>query len=423
MEKRLIERIKYWLQILLLPVYGFSFFIPRDKKLWVFGSTFGRRFADNPRYFYLYVVQRNINFSHQTEQDCILDNQISQIRSVWISQNREIVALLQEKGYPVYFKYSLKGIWSCLRGGVYFYDNYPKDISHWLSGGAIKINLWHGIPLKKIQHDNIHDTIRHPKNIVEKIKTFPRRLSDEKPSHYVLSTSEYMASIFKSAFQTKRVIVSGYPRNDAFGNHRLQNILSEKEEYFLSRMQNTKAKYRVLYMPTFRDSEEKFFEVIDLRELNRFLEKNHILLCVKLHCKSKLKQEFDRINSDNILVIDAETDPYIYIEESDLLITDYSSIYFDYMLSGKPIIFFHYDLEEYLQNSRQMYFDYEKYTPGKKAKNWQELMTLLSDMDKLTEQARNENPYEAMMKQFYDGYADRSSERLYNQICKIINIR
>lgn len=58
-----------------------------------------------------------------------------------------------------------------------------------------------------------------------------------------------------------------------------------------------------------------------------------------------------------------------------MLVTDYSSIYFDYLLLDKPIIFFNYDLEEYLNNSRDMYFNYDEFTPGRKYKtrlDWNE---------------------------------------------------
>ena len=180
--KKITEGIKYWGQLLLLPVYWFSFLFPRNKNIWLFGSTFGRRFADNPRYFYLYVSQM-----------------VPEVRAIWISHDKGIVEFLSREGYEAYYNHSLKGIWYCLRGKVYCFDNYSKDISFWLSGGALKFNMWHGIPLKKIQADNVFDKVRHPKNGWDKFKSFPRRLSDEKPSHYVLTTSEFMKPIFESA--------------------------------------------------------------------------------------------------------------------------------------------------------------------------------------------------------------------------------
>ena len=104
-----------------------------------------------------------------------------------------------------------------------------------------------------------------------------------------------------------------------------------------------------------------------------FLEENNILFCIKLHPKSKLNEEFRNIQSENIMVINKDADPYVFLKMADVLITDYSSIYFDYLLLDRPIIFFAYDLEEYLNDSREMYFDYDEFTPGEKVNDYQEL--------------------------------------------------
>lgn len=367
--KKIMEGIKYWGQLLLLPVYGFSFLFPRNKNIWLFGSTFGKRFADNPRYFFLYCSQHRKEFG---------------IRPIWISHEKEIVEFIGRNGYEAYYYHSLKGIWYALRGGVYFFDNYSKDINFWQSGRALKFNMWHGIPLKKIQADNVFDKVRHPKNGWDAFKSFPRRLSDEKSSHYVLTTSEFMKPIFESAFRTQKVSTVGYPRIDGFAFHDIQNLYTGTEQQALEKIQKLSAQnsnVKILYyMPTFRDSETEFFDVMNLEGFNQFLKENHFVFCTKLHPKSKLRQQFQAIDGGNIINIDADTDPYVFIPVSDMLITDYSSIYFDYLFTDKPIVFFDYDLETYLKDSREMYFDYEEYTPGIKARNQKELEQAILDM-------------------------------------------
>ena len=362
---KITDRLKYWGQLLLLPVYWLSFLFPRSKKIWLFGSTFGRRFADNPRYLYLYVSQHKAEFG---------------IRPVWISHNNSVVQILNAEGYEAYMYHSLKGIWFALRGKVYLFDNYSKDINFWQSGGAMKVNLWHGIPLKKIQHDNVFDKFRHPKNLWEKIKNFPRNISDEKPNHYVLTTSENLKPIFSSAFQTDNVLVTGYPRNEVLILDEIQNVYSEEERKdrkriteFLEDRSDSQNKKMVFYMPTFRQRENLFFNNFDKDDFQMFLKKNNILFCIKLHPKSKLNKEFKNIQSENIMVINKEADPYVFLKMADILITDYSSIYFDYLLLDRPIIFFAYDLKEYLSDSREMYFDYDEFTPGEKVWDYQGL--------------------------------------------------
>ena len=219
--------LKYWGQLFLLPIYGISFLFPRDKELWLFGSSFGRRFADNPRYFYQYCVKNKVQLN---------------IHPIWISHDKEIVKYLRSRGFEAYVYYSLKGFYYAIIGKVYLYDNYSKDINFWQSGGAIKINMWHGIPLKKIQADNKNDKFRHPKNLWEKWRNLPRNLSDEKPSDYVLTTSENLKTIFSSAFRTNNVITYGYPRIDYLISDKINYLLMPKEQeeldivkYFLNK--------------------------------------------------------------------------------------------------------------------------------------------------------------------------------------------
>lgn len=412
MRKKIINGLKYWGQLLLLPVYWLSFLFPRKKAIWLFGSTFGRRFADNPRYFYLYVSQ------HDTS-----------IRPIWISHDKELVAFLQGEGYEAYYYHSWKGIFYAIRGKVYLFDNYSKDINFWLSGGALKVNMWHGIPLKKIQADNRFDAFRHPKNGWEKFKCFPRNISDEKSSHYVLTTSEFMRPIFSSAFRTEHVLLSGYPRNDRLLSDQIQNVLPmlekkelEKISSFREREKNGKMVY---YMPTFRDSEKKFFEVMHLESFQRFLKEEHILFCVKLHPKSKLNAEFKALQTEEIQVIDKDADPYTFLEAADVLVTDYSSIYFDYLLTDRPVVFFDYDLEEYLSDTREMYFDYEEFTPGVKAVNQQELEDALKEAIRhqtVADMAEKEQ-YRTIKSKVFDEVKNAASPRMVQDIKDILKIR
>ena len=392
------KQIKYWCQLLLVLPYGLAFLMPRNKKLWVFGSTFGRSFTDNPKYFYLYLV----------------DQKPEQVRAVWITKNKEVLSFMKENRLEGYYLYSLKGIWLSLRAKVYLYDNYSKDICFTLSGGAIKLNLWHGIPLKKIQQDNVFDYIRNPRSLREKLYSIPRRISDEKPSNYVLCASEYYRDIFASAFRTKRVIVADYPRNDILKDLNKSIMLTELDKRAFEKINGRENKKIVLYMPTFRESEIKFFQVMNLEDFCNFLEREGLIFCVKLHPKSKLQAEFLKAGNENILVLDSKTDPYPLCRRADILVTDYSSIYFDYLLTDKPIIFFPYDYEEYLSDSRELYFDYMNFTPGIKVKNHQELKKALTEPD------RYRTERQALREKLIGTNPDSGSEQLFRQLWEIV---
>lgn len=348
-----INGLKYWGQLLLLPIYWLSFLMPRDKDIWLFGSTFGRRFADNPRYLYMYANQNKDRLK---------------LRPVWISHDKGIVDFLNSQGYEAYHYHSLKGIWLALRARVYVFDNYSKDINFWQSGGAVKVNLWHGTGNKKINYDNRFDKFRHPKNLWERWKYFPRRLSDEKPSHYVLASSECMAGIFASAFQVPRshVIVDGYPRNDVlFADCKMEILYTEEEEkiYGLMKGYQEKGYKNILYMPTFRESEDRFFDVMDLGKFNGFLQENNYIFYCKLHPKTKIASKFENIDYSNIVNVPLGVDSYTILGLADMLATDYSSVHTDYILLNRPSVLFTYDLQEYSASTRDCYFDYDSYMP------------------------------------------------------------
>ncbi|MDE5779175.1 MAG: CDP-glycerol glycerophosphotransferase family protein [Lachnospiraceae bacterium] len=386
--KQIINGMKYWGQLLLLPIYWLSFLFPRDKHIWLFGSTFGRRFADNPRYLYLYVSQHSDRASEQVKASrsdwkksghaFTEDENCKRIRPIWISHDKGIARFLNENGYEAYYYHSLKGIWYALRGKVYLFDNYSKDINFWLSGGAVKINLWHGVGNKCINYDNKHDKVRHPKNGWERFKYFPRCLSDEKPSHYILTTSPMMSEIFARAFQVpeSHVIETGYPRNDIlFKECNLQNLYQKEEEILMQHIEEWKVQRKTIlgYLPTFRPSEVKFFEVCDLAKFNSYLKTNNMVLVCKLHPKSVCKEAFEKIEYSHIYNVPAEVDVNCFLGKLDLLIADYSSVYSDYMLLDRPVVAFHYDYEEYSMDTRDAYFDFEEYMPEVRACNQAEL--------------------------------------------------
>lgn len=409
--RKIKDGVRYWGQLFLLPIYVLGRIIPRNKKIWLFGSTFGNRYADNPRYLFQYCSQKKMELG---------------IRPIWISRKHDIVEHLRKNGCESYYYHSLKGIWYALRGKVYIYDNYSKDINFWQSAGSVKINMWHGIPLKKIQADNIHDYYRNPRNWWERWTNIPRNISDEKPRDYVLTTSENLVEIFSSAFRTRNVLTSGYARTDYLISDEINNLLLPveqiEEKEVLDFLYSKNSGKIVYYMPTFRDSEVKFFEVMDLDLFQIFLEKNHILFCIKLHPKSKLRKEFAKISYRNIKIVHADSDPYVILKKTDVLVTDYSSIYFDFLLLDRPIVFFDYDLAEYLTKSREMYFEYEKVTPGEKAKDMKVLMEAI--LRGISEDKAYHSEYKEyrkkIKKRMFDNSENVSSQRLFQDICTIL---
>jgi len=362
--KKYFKYLKFLAGVFLWPIYLLSWLMPRDPKLWAFGSRLGSRFADNPKYLFLNI--------------CASKN--SSINPIWITRNKKIVSALREKNLPAYLLYSLKGIYYSLRAGVWVFDHKSNDICFWLSNGSKKVNLWHGIPLKKIEQDSSILELFRARGIKRFIYRCAVPWCYEKSEIY-LTPSSLTDEIFQSAFRApkEKLLCVGYPRCHALINKNF--LLESADDKGLIRViegKREKGKKVILYAPTFRDrSDEDFLEMIDLRHLNNFLLRYNAIFLIKPHPGSKFKNYFQRFSGTNIYLIDGESDIYPFLYNSDILITDYSSIYFDYLYLDRPIVFFPFDIERYLKNDREMYFDYQEFTPGAKVKDRDGLFSTL----------------------------------------------
>ncbi|MDE7088974.1 MAG: CDP-glycerol glycerophosphotransferase family protein, partial [Prevotella sp.] len=120
----------------------------------------------------------------------------------------------------------------------------------------------------------------------------------------------------------------------------------------------------------------------------------------------------------NIVILDKNMDVYPILPFTDVLITDYSSIYYDYILmENKGIILFPFDYDEYIKNSRDLAFDYLTYTPGCKAWNFEELYRLLFSESKLVPEERS-----WVIKQFWGDNYMESNKKIFEALKGILKI-
>lgn len=357
-------KLKYWLKspfrYLLIAL---AYLVRRDRNTWVFGSTSGL-FIDNSKYLFIYANEH-----------------INDINPVWISKNKETVKYINNLGFKAFHRKSFKGVYYTLKAKFYIYSWHISDISTWAYNGAVKINLWHGIPLKKIEFDiqtgptainyngSIKSRLKYPENYV-------------KPD-YILAPSEKVQSSFSSAFNVspERLMNFGYPRNEILVNnieYAIQFIKRFEPALSMNLLQKLQTYNEVfIYLPTWRDTGADIIynSKIEFKAINNILEKQNSLLLMKLHKHSQGKAGKEKFS--NIIYLNQNIDIYPLLQFTTTLITDYSSIIFDYALLKKRIIFFCYDKEDYI-NNREIYLDYEAITKNYEvAYNFNELLELL----------------------------------------------
>lgn len=354
---------------ILARVIGFplTFLIKRDPGLMIVINRPGSSFADNSKYFFAYANGMGGKNQHV----------------VMLAFDRDIQQLIVEAGGASVFHPSFKSLYLLLRCSTVVTDmDWFRFGSYPLTIGAKLIQLWHGAPIKHIELDLFRKRLNSVPALMRPIIKIQKWLIGRYPVYDVVVTTSqwFVDNVFSQCFKAKKFIASGYPRNDIlFGwpevdsiTYRLAWINVDKNALKNIRQAKSKGQKICLYVPTFRkDLVDPFETSINLNRLSQFATKNNLLMVLKLH---PFMHGHSYINNYlNIIEYNPLCDVYPLMPLCDMMITDYSSIFFDYLLLDRPILFFAYDLDVYLKHDRNMYFDYELMTPGMKCKNIDEL--------------------------------------------------
>jgi CDP-glycerol glycerophosphotransferase (TagB/SpsB family) len=168
-------------------------------------------------------------------------------------------------------------------------------------------------------------------------------------------------------------------------------------------------------MPTFRDSALSWIEGsgLDFDKLNIKLQQINTTLWLKLH-PLDVSNSIKPLAFSNIKILSGNIDMYPLLKSFDALVTDYSSIYFDYLLLNRPTIFFAYDLENYLSVDRDMYFDYDEMTPGPIIKTQSELEQEIISIAKSKDEYASER--QKIRNRVYDYRGGEASEHIFREL-------
>jgi CDP-glycerol glycerophosphotransferase len=345
---------------IIVTIYYTSKIFPKTWKIVVFGAENGIGFRGNPKYLFLEMVKN------------------PEYRCIWISKSQSVVNDLTSKGYTAYKHYSLKGIFYQLRAKLVIHSHSINDDFYKVFlGGAVSYNTWHGVGLKKVWGANnktFSYKILHEKSFIKRFFGKFVLKSNSAKINYVVSTSKRVSSYYPETFlvDKKNVLELGQVRNDIFFH------TSDEDSNIPDYIKENKV---ILYMPTHRNFGKLDTDinlVFDFKKLDDFCGKMGYTFIIKRHMYSggSVSKQYRHI----VDVSNENYDPQFLLKYTDVLLTDYSSCYTDYLLLDRPVVFYCYDLETYLQKSNEMYFDYFDVTPGPKPRTFSELLQSLTDM-------------------------------------------
>ena len=379
----------------------------RDANCWLFGEWFGKRCNDNSFFLANYIA------CHHPE-----------IKIYWVACEDADVSLLDESIKIVGYDDD-EALEIFKRAGVVIMNQGFIDFSskgYNFFRGAVTINLWHGVAWKKIGHDKTK-----VKGLVHDIHS---KVFDyfEKTDKY-LSLSHRYTDVLSTAFHAnnRSIIEAGYPRNLLFyssdwlysNRKSLIRRLTENEQ-----IDKPEKAVIILYMPTFRDNPSNLRSLDTLAEDSSFLEwmeNNNVFIIQKAHFVSQqrndlqVKQISTRIKTINDIA------PYEALGGADILITDYSSCFFDYLILDRPIIHYIYDYDNYKSADRGVYYEINDVACGKTALDESELKNAI--IKYVENQREDADLRKQRRKQFIEFESAESCETIFNELMQAARSR
>lgn len=360
-----LKYIKKILTTCIYAIYGMIYrFIPTDDHLVIFISFHGRGYSDNPRAIYEYMKSQE---------------RFKDYRFIWFikKQNQKNInipgAQIKTHQSLSYFYYLSKAKYWIINIKMPEFIKKKED--------QIYLQTWHGTPLKRLGKD-----IQ-----VGKDSTFYRtQMTYEEMIHsydddvakytYMISPNHFCTEVFQSAFgiNKERLIETGYPRNDY-----MTNISSKEITDIKNKLHIPLNKKVILYAPTWRDNSYNMsgytFELKADFHLWKEIFGNDYVLLFKPHYTIVNKYKEDTSLNGFLYSISAEAEINELYVISDALITDYSSVFFDYAILNRPIYFYMYDLKEYAEQLRGFYLDIYKDLPGQIYENEEKMLKDIKD--------------------------------------------
>ena len=419
--KKICKQIKSLIKIVhSFFAYWIFALVPKKKNLWVFSGFNKKNYMDNTKYLFEYIVKNH-----------------PEIEAVWVSKDKSVRKLLKENKMPVLNMTSLKGIWATAGAEIAFSDHFKMtdyDNRYGFNARTKFVQLWHGVgPKSSIPKGDFltNTTVKGARlssdiligdtdNILIKlikILKYPfiapfRELFEQ---YYMMCCpGQIFIDTFAAPIKTneKARFLVGNPRNILTYNNTSNDD-----------------KFRILYAPTYRwNMEDEQFMVNNfiknLPKLNEFLSKHNGELYLRLHPHT-WRNYTNKINDailqyDNIFK-DNSKDIYAELYKYSVLITDYSSIAQDFLITKQPVIYFAFDIDTIESTDQPFNKPYNEYLAGELTKDWSEnicaLEKLANGVDEYKE--RRMSVLESLLPSEYNNV--NNSKRIVEELKKRLN--
>ncbi|MDF9866997.1 CDP-glycerol glycerophosphotransferase (TagB/SpsB family) [Bacilli bacterium PM5-3] len=303
---------------------------PINEKMFFFESNLGRQYTGNPRYIYEKMLELYPDFDY-----------------VW-AYNGDPKNI---PGNPIVVERGSKKYYQLMAKSKYLINN-TNFLNSFLREETFYLQTWHGTPLKKLHYDrtNVEPYRREKANFYLRSRTW----------NALLSSNKYSTPHFKSAFRYDGPVLEfGYPANDIFSDEKKQK---EYKDRIRKQLNISDDKYVILYAPTWRGDKHlgnhifEFKLELDIEKLINELDENVVFL-IRSHHMSASDEVLNKLKG-RIINVSHWDDAIELMCASDLLITDYSSIIYDWYCSKKPALYYVPDVDQYLEN-RPIYYDFK----------------------------------------------------------------
>jgi len=397
-------------KLLRIPLYALgrlaTLVIRRTRDLWVFGSAAG--LADGAWALWEHAAERGE-------------------RTVWLTGSADQAAQARARGIRFTPKGSPRGFWLTARAAVTVVTHGFGDVNRYAATGGVIVQLWHGIPLKRIGLDatvTIDSPLPFARGITRRsLAALYRRTQGR--IRVLPAASELVRGRLESAFglATARVPVTGEPRTDVLSRGTADGRRATARAALASLVGTVGGDETVvLYAPTWRDGADdpSVPGASEITALHALLDDARAVLLVRSHHLGA--GDYTTLQGARVRMLGGDLAPDItpLLPGMDALVTDYSSLAYDAALVPLPTLFFAPDLDAY-QRSRGFYGTYADVAGAAPARDWTELIAalraLLTDPEDRAERVARAAALSARMHAFDDG---RNTERVYRAIRRLL---